>query len=590
MKLNLQKHQLKSPLPMLSMLEFSLLLRERRSSTLNQMQEAAIEVESNILAADKLKSRGDRDRKKKKEELPSSSNTTSDSKMDEMDKMLKTLTSEMERLKMEQKQPSRPTQEGGYRNQNQFRRPNNAPQILPRERKNQEDQKVLPPFQNNAVDEEEDEDDTEDDPAVHLNDSESSPMHVTQHDYEDALILNQFEEGDVDEVVQKEPKRKKYNLRSGSNTPKVDTPVSTKKANTPVKTRINKDSPGIQIDQPLKQPVKVSTTELKEPENNVSSFSLEHEINKIKIFVPLLELMKTKPFRKTVLKALQSPAQVTFSDTINLEDENPAVTIGPHIEDITDTSPPFYISLNVHDKILHNCLMDSGASHNVMPKVVMDELGLDITKPYHDLYSFDSRKVKCLGVMKDVVVTLSQLPMKSVVLDVIVADIPPKFGMLLSRSWAKKVGGTLQMDLSYATIPVFGGEQRRLYREVRLAYLVSDHENPTNHPIYVVEDDLGSSIFHIGDQMAETSVRKTTPAVGDSADNFVWKMYFDGACSREGSGVGIVFISPTQEVIPMSYKLEFDTTNNISEYEALLLGLKAAKDMGIDKLSVFGDS
>jgi ribonuclease HI len=318
--------------------------------------------------------------------------------------------------------------------------------------------------------------------------------------------------------------------------------------------------------------------------------ALEHEINKIKIPIPLIELMKTKPFRKTVLKALQPPAQVTFSDTINLEDENPAITIGPHIEDKTDASPPFYISLNIHDKILHNCLMDSGASHNVMPKVVMDELGLDITKPYLDLYSFDSRKVKCLGVIKDMVVTLSQLPMKSVVLDVIVADIPPKFGMLLSRSWAKKVGGTLQMDLSYATIPVFGGEHRRLYREVRLAYLVSDHENPSNHPIYVVEDELGSSIFHIGDQMAETSVRKITPAVGDSAENFVWKMYFDGACSKEGSGAGIVFISPTQEVIPMSYKLEFDTTNNISEYEALLLGLKAAKDMGIDKLSVFGDS
>jgi len=81
---------------------------------------------------------------------------------------------------MEQKQPSRPTQEGGYINPNQFRRPNNVPQILPRERKNQEDQKVLPPFQNNAVEEVEEEDDTEDDPAVHLNDSESSPTHLTQ--------------------------------------------------------------------------------------------------------------------------------------------------------------------------------------------------------------------------------------------------------------------------------------------------------------------------------------------------------------------------------------------------------------------------
>jgi hypothetical protein len=80
--------------------EFSLLLRERRSATLSLMQEATIEVESNILTVEKLKSRGDRDRKKQREELPSSSHTTSDSKMDEMAKMLKTSTSEMARLKM----------------------------------------------------------------------------------------------------------------------------------------------------------------------------------------------------------------------------------------------------------------------------------------------------------------------------------------------------------------------------------------------------------------------------------------------------------------------------------------------------------
>ena len=65
------------------------------------MQEVVIEVESNILAADKLKTRGDRDRKKKKEEMPSSPNAASNSKIDEMAKMLKDLTSEMERLNME---------------------------------------------------------------------------------------------------------------------------------------------------------------------------------------------------------------------------------------------------------------------------------------------------------------------------------------------------------------------------------------------------------------------------------------------------------------------------------------------------------
>jgi len=68
---------------------------------------------------------------------------------------------------------------------------------------------------------------------------------------------------------------------------------------------------------------------------------------------------------------------------------------------------PFYVSLNVHDFTLHNAMVDSGASHNLMPKVIMDSLNLDITRPYKDLYSFDSKKVKCLGMIKHLVVSLT---------------------------------------------------------------------------------------------------------------------------------------------------------------------------------------
>jgi hypothetical protein len=213
-------------------------------------------------------------------------------------------------------------------------------------------------------------------------------------------------------------------------------------------------------------------------------------------------LIKNEDFKRSISRILQPESHPTPSDSVNLQDEKPAVILGPLVEDRDESSPPFYISLNVHDKILHNFLMDSGASHNLMPKDVMDELGLEITKNYHDLYSFDSRKVKCLGVIKDLVVTLFQLPMKSMVMDIVVVDVPPKFGMLLSRSWIKRLGGTLQMDLSYATIPVFGGEHRRLYRESQLAYIISDEQNPTNHPIYVVDIDLGSSVLHFSDSLS----------------------------------------------------------------------------------------
>jgi hypothetical protein len=102
-------------------------------------------------------------------------------------------------------------------------------------------------------------------------------------------------------------------------------------------------------------------------------------------------------------------------------------------------------------------MLDSGASHNLMPKIRMEKLGLQITRPYQDLYSFDSIKVKCLGMIKYLVVNLSQILVKNSLTDVVVANVPTKYGMILSRSWGEKLGGSVQLDMTYATILIFGG-------------------------------------------------------------------------------------------------------------------------------------
>jgi hypothetical protein len=82
----------------------------------------------------------------------------------------------------------------------------------------------------------------------------------------------------------------------------------------------------------------------------------------------------------------------------------------------------------------------------------MDRLGLEITRPYGDLYSFDSRRVKCMGMIKDLVVTLAQVPVKSILMDVVIVDIPPKYGLFLSRSWGAKLGGFVMIPSHYARI------------------------------------------------------------------------------------------------------------------------------------------
>ena len=55
-----------------------------------------------------------------------------------------------------------------------------------------------------------------------------------------------------------------------------------------------------------------------------------------------------------------------------------------------------------------------------------------------------------------------------------------------------------------------------------------------------------------------------------------WQMYFDGSSTQGGAGAGIVFISLNGLVSHHSYRLFFLCTNNVADYEALLIGLELA--------------
>ena len=69
-----------------------------------------------------------------------------------------------------------------------------------------------------------------------------------------------------------------------------------------------------------------------------------------------------------------------------------------------------------------------------------------------------------------------------------------------------------------------------------------------------------------------------------------WKMYFDGASNAFEHGIRAVLISPEEDHCPFKAKLNFDCTNNVTEYEACVMGLQAAIEKKIKKLEVYGDS
>jgi hypothetical protein len=144
-------------------------------------------------------------------------------------------------------------------------------------------------------------------------------------------------------------------------------------------------------------------------------------------------------------------------------------------------------------------------------------------------------------------------------------------------------------------MPLFSLWRRtqKLYREAQLAYIVSNEEDPTNHPIFSLDTELGFSLLHLTDSPKAPLEIKKKPLFDHEIPpptTSVWKMFFDGSSFSEGVGAGVVFVSPCQETISLSYKLEFEATNNVEEYEALVLGLRAEKERIIEEIEVFIDA
>src|SRR6187397_679380 len=50
-----------------------------------------------------------------------------------------------------------------------------------------------------------------------------------------------------------------------------------------------------------------------------------------------------------------------------------------------------------------------------------------------------------------------------------------------------------------------------------------------------------------------------------------WTFYFDGASNQKGCGVGVLLVSPKEEHVPISIKLDFNVTNKATEYEACVV-------------------
>ena len=76
----------------------------------------------------------------------------------------------------------------------------------------------------------------------------------------------------------------------------------------------------------------------------------------------------------------------------------------------------------------------------------------------------------------------------------------------------------------------------------------------------------------------------------EKPDNTYWTIHFDGSRQLEGSGAGVIMTSPRVDRFSYILGLMFPCTNNAAEHEALLHGLRVAKEMSLRRVRCLGDS
>jgi hypothetical protein len=173
------------------------------------------------------------------------------------------------------------------------------------------------------------------------------------------------------------------------------------------------------------------------------------------------------------------------------------------------------------------------------------------------------------------------------IFNIIVVDLPLRYGVVMGRDWTSMIGGYIMNDGSYVILPGKEGEMFKVPREPMKPFSFKNKDNE------LMEDYIDSRIgnYAILDMEHNEILEKFQDTENKKCIfEGYWRMSFYGACSNFEGGVGIVLISLNNIVHPHTIRLEFSCTNDEEKYEALIQGMIVVQEMKIEHIIVTGDS
>ncbi|XP_026399052.1 uncharacterized protein LOC113294894 [Papaver somniferum] len=86
-------------------------------------------------------------------------------------------------------------------------------------------------------------------------------------------------------------------------------------------------------------------------------------------------------------------------------------------------------------------------------------------------------------------------------------------------------------------------------------------------------------------------ISEETPGeVAEVEEEERWAIFFDESSYGSHGGAGIVFETPKRDLLSFAFKLYFECSNNVAEYEALILGRRMAEELNLGAIDIKGDS
>ena len=136
-------------------------------------------------------------------------------------------------------------------------------------------------------------------------------------------------------------------------------------------------------------------------------------------------------------------------------------------------------------------------------------------------------------------------------------------------------------------IPI-GNKKVKLEPKEKEKFTVLKSDDPKAQILYQDLEFGNYMLFTKEDSSKKINGSQDEKVFDEDIDTYdIWTLEFDGSCASSGSRAGVVLISPKWESEPLVFKLQFGNTNNIVEYEALILGIVTAKEKGIKILNMW---